>query len=150
MTPQIRRMRHGDIRTVHNLEKLIFPDAWPLSSFVQEVDNVDISHPCVLLLDGEIVAYAVAWYFALELHITNIAVHPDQRRTGLAGLLLNYLMQTFPDWQTAFLEVRRSNLPAISLYRSFGFTELGIRKGYYTDGEDALVMENKNNNTHKE
>jgi len=140
MIPHIRRMLPEDVRTVHSLEKMIFRDAWSLNSFKLEVENEDFSHPCVLLLDNEILAYAVVWFFSGELHITNVAVHPDHRRKGLGKILLDYLMQTFPEWQVAYLEVRRSNEPAIRLYQKFGFTELGIRKAYYTDGEDAVVM----------
>ena len=42
-----------------------------------------------------------------------------------------------------FLEVKRTNFPAINLYLSFGFEEIDIRQGYYTDGQDAVIMSRK-------
>ena len=45
-----------------------------------------------------------------------------------------------PCWQTAFLEVRVSNAPALALYRGLGFTVAGVRKGYCANGEDAFCM----------
>lgn len=78
-----------------------------------------------------------------EAEIFNIAVWPEVRRKGLGRRLLSEVLPRLESAgvETIFLEVRVSNVPAISLYSSFGFTEVGRRKGYYTDtGEDALVM----------
>jgi ribosomal-protein-alanine N-acetyltransferase len=78
-----------------------------------------------------------------EAHITTMAVLPTNRRTGVATILLLELLQEARRGgaRVATLDVRVSNVEAQSLYRSFGFAEVGRRIRYYDDnGEDALVM----------
>lgn|GEM_PF-553816 len=82
-----------------------------------------------------------------------IYVRPEMRRAGLGRVMMEHLF----DWlarnpgdqpggapkEELFLEVRLSNQPAIALYESFGMTRVSVRKGYYSDGEDALVFKRK-------
>jgi ribosomal-protein-alanine N-acetyltransferase len=80
-----------------------------------------------------------------EAHIMNLCVHPDFQRRGLGRQLLEYALQTAKEYQAhaAFLEVRRSNQPAIQLYENMGFVLISERKGYYAAAngrEDALVF----------
>lgn len=140
MSWQFRRMEAGDTAEISRLEAAIFTDNWPEKHFIREVENKKISYPCVMLREEKIVGYAVVWYVSRELHINNIAIVPDFRRQGLAGRLLQHIFDKFNDWQTAFLEVRCSNTAAIRLYKKHGFKEAVIRQGYYSDGEDAIVM----------
>ena len=136
----IRPMQRGDLDTVLELEKRIFTDAWSRASFEAELKNNRYSRPLILELDGKMVGYAVAWIIFDELHIANFAIHPDYRRQGLGKYFLSDILSKFSQAEFAFLEVRRSNLPAIRLYESFGFRKIDVRKNYYRDGEDALVM----------
>ena len=129
-----------DLDTIVALEERIFTDPWSKSSFQAELVNKKYSHPLVMELEGRIVAYAVVWHFFGEMHIANIAVHPDYRRMGLGKRFMEYILEHFGNAEFAFLEVRRSNKAAIKLYQSFGFKVLSVRKRYYHDGEDALVM----------
>lgn len=140
MNFHFRRMRLDDVAEIFRLERSIFKDSWPKKHFIREVENTKISYPCVMLLQEKIVGYAVVWYVSRELHINNIAIVPDFRQQGLAGRLLQHIFDKFNDWQTAFLEVRCSNTAAIRLYKKHGFKEAVIRQGYYSDGEDAIVM----------
>jgi ribosomal-protein-alanine N-acetyltransferase len=73
----------------------------------------------------------------------NVAVHPDFRRRGIAEALVNRLVEELKaiDSHSLTLEVRASNVPAISLYEKLGFSEVGRRKNYYRNPrEDALIM----------
>ncbi len=140
MKVTIRPMVEADLDTIVELEQQIFVDAWSRSSFEAELENKKISHPLVLEADGQIAGYAVVWSFYQELHIANFAIHPDFRKRGFGTQLLKYIFDRFKDAKIAFLEVRRSNEPAIRLYQKFGFKALTVRKRYYRDGEDALVM----------
>jgi ribosomal-protein-alanine N-acetyltransferase len=77
-----------------------------------------------------------------EMHLLNLAVHPAHRRRGIARFLLTTALVRARSQGAAvvWLEVRPSNRAALALYHSFGFEEVGIRPGYYTDnGEDALI-----------
>lgn len=83
------------------------------------------------------------WAILEEAHIIMLAIHPQFQRQGLGQALLLALLKSAGDRQLerSTLEVRESNLAAVSLYKKFGFKEAGRRKRYYEDtGEDALVM----------
>jgi ribosomal-protein-alanine N-acetyltransferase len=81
-----------------------------------------------------------------ELQLLNITVHPSYKRQGLAKKIMKVIEDAAQSksFQDIFLEVRFSNTPAIALYESFAYQEIGIRKDYYPtkDGgrEDAKVM----------
>jgi ribosomal-protein-alanine N-acetyltransferase len=78
-----------------------------------------------------------------EIHIANVATHPDFRRQGIAQKLLTYALRYTADEGavTSFLEVRESNLAAQAMYRKFGYENTGRRKRYYKDNdEDAILM----------
>jgi len=88
------------------------------------------------------VAFLVAWVVADELHLIHIATHPNARRRGAAQALMKTLLSHAPESKSrlVLLEVRRTNRAAVRLYRSFGFSAMGVRRGYYADGEDAIEM----------
>lgn len=87
--------------------------------------------------------FLLAWHVADEVHLINVATHPDHRRRGIARLLLGKLLEFTRRSRARLvvLEVRRSNRAAIQLYRRHGFSAMGIRRAYYADnGEDAVEM----------
>jgi|SRR6185503_14183568 len=93
--------------------------------------------------DAEPAGFALAWHAADEVHLLDLAVDPGARRRGvgrkLVGAVLGYARDASA--RLVLLEVRRSNDAAIALYRSAGFSENGVRRGYYSDnGEDAVEM----------
>ncbi|MBX7149771.1 ribosomal protein S18-alanine N-acetyltransferase [bacterium] len=85
------------------------------------------------------VAFVDYRFYADEVHIIHIAVGPEHHRQGIGLTLLNYLKQQYPGCPI-FLELRASNLKALWLYQRAGFKQDGVRKKYYSDGEDALLM----------
>ncbi len=82
------------------------------------------------------------WTMADEAHISTIGVRPAYRRQGLGELLLISAIELAQTLNATIvtLEVRASNVPAQSLYEKYGFTRVGVRKSYYNDREDALIM----------
>jgi ribosomal-protein-alanine N-acetyltransferase len=139
---KIRRMASKDISEVVLLESLIFPDPWPKAAFLEELNG---SNRGVLVAESEqtIVGYAAYIVCSGEVHLTNLAVAPEYRRKSIAKILLNHILEIAKaaDCEYIFLDVRPSNMAAISLYRKFGFCELYIRANYYRfPVEDALVM----------
>jgi len=90
-----------------------------------------------------IFGFAGFWIVAGEVHITNIAVRESRRRQGIGELLLISLinMATKLDASLITLEVRASNTAAQGLYSKYGFSQVGVRRGYYTDNrEDGVLM----------
>lgn len=93
--------------------------------------------------DESILGFVGLWFIAGDAHMTAIAVREQQRGKGLGELLLISSIQAAIEKQSVdfSLEVRVSNLVAISLYTKYGFKKVGLRKGYYIDNrEDAIVM----------
>lgn len=88
------------------------------------------------------VGFLLIWHVADELHVHNVAVHPEHRRRGIASALLQEAERYAREYGVAraWLEVRKGNLAAVSLYQRHGYQVVGERAGYYSDGEDALEM----------
>lgn len=142
--PSYRRLREEDLTAVAALEATAFPTPWS-----EEQYRVVMRHGgCVLF--GAWLESALAGYIAVamqpgtgEMEVYNIAVAEELRRGGIGKKLLGLALEAAAGngVSRAILEVRRSNTPAIALYRSLGFEQAGERKGYYHDtGEDALVL----------
>lgn len=144
--PFIRRAGLTDVRSLTEIEKVSFPSPWSLWCFLAEYAN----SKSTILVAGppppdpwEIWGYIIYWVLADEMHLLNLAVHPLQRRRGIARALLNAGLARAREHGAAvvWLEVRPSNTAALALYHSFGFEEIGVRPGYYTDNdEDALIL----------
>lgn len=140
---EVRRMRIDDVESVFEIETLSFKTPWTKEAFENEVTKNQLAVYFVVTLDGCVVGYAGMWTIVDELHVTNVAVTPDQRGKGLSSRLMETLFEYAIDHKFASmtLEVRTTNSVAIKLYEKFGFKGLGVRKGYYQDtNEDALIM----------
>lgn len=135
-------MTEDDVDAVHEIEVACFPTPWSRESLMHEVQGNQCARYVVAREDGRAIAYAGVWFVLDEGHITNIAVHPDRRRMGYGELVTRRMIQLAADsgmsWMT--LEVRRSNVAAQSLYHKLGFIDVGYRKRYYENKEDALIM----------
>ncbi len=123
------------------LEKLCFSVPWSENMFAGELANSAAVYR-VILCEDKPVAYMGMWLVADEGQITNVAVHPEHRRCGLAKQLIEAFIDIAKREELACmtLEVRAGNQPAISLYQSFGFYQVGLRRNYYEGKEDALLM----------
>jgi len=96
-----------------------------------------------LLTHFYIAGFAGIWMMVDEAHVTNLAVRQEYRGKGIGELLLLATVDLADELKASFmtLEVRASNLVAQSLYRKYGFVEMGVRRGYYLDNrEDAVIM----------
>jgi [ribosomal protein S18]-alanine N-acetyltransferase len=144
---QFRAMTPLDLDEVHRLDTLSFSLPWPRRAFEYEINEnpnarcwvAEMPHEGDRLLAGML----VAWVVLDEFHIATFAVLPYLRGQGIgAKLLAHSLIQAQKEGvQLVYLEVRRNNLAAQSLYEKFGFKAEGTRKGYYVDtGEDAILM----------
>jgi len=143
MSVTIRRMTLEDLDEVMVIEELAFSVPWSRESFENEINNNLLAVYYVAVLGGICVGYAGMWHVMDELHITNVAVHPDYRGQKISNHLMDALV-AFAEGDQYIgmtLEVRVSNQVAINLYTKYGFKRLGLRPKYYIDnGEDAIVM----------
>ncbi len=138
-----------DIPQIHALDVLTSTLPWSERSYRFELTDNPAARMWVARSPGaspgeDIQGFLVLWRLVDEAHVSNIAVHPDWRRQGIATrLLATGLMELYGEGaRSAFLEARRGNLSAVALYNRFGFVETGVRKRYYRDNkEDAVLME---------
>lgn len=141
----VRLMRRQDLSAVLRVENACYSNPWPLEIFIRQLDT---AWATLALLYNEddpdtTIAHVVYWIVHDELHLLNIAVHPQHQRRGLARVMMQHLFSVCALRQLQYmtLEVRASNLAARTLYRSLGFEQLTVRRRYYTDNdEDAVVM----------
>ena len=131
-----------DVDAVHAIEAATFPVPWSRESFEKEVTENKCARYLVLKEDGVCVAYAGMWLVLDEGHVTNIAVRRDKRGLGYGEAVTRALIQLAADSGLSFLtlECRRSNTVAQALYHKLGFKDVGYRKRYYENSEDALIM----------
>ncbi len=136
------RLGEDDMSEVANLEKACFTYPW-----TEEQLRVGVREKVVHVLGiwhGQVlVAYCSFYVAAGQGDIVNIAVLPEFRRQGLGRRLLESVLQYASKLgiEHMFLEVRKSNVAARTLYQSNGFKQVGLRARYYPDnGEDALIM----------
>ncbi len=138
-----REMNRSDVDRVLLIETESFPQPWKRTFFEEALDS-SITRAFVFEREGVVAAYIVLYAVADEAHVMNVAVDRRWRRQGLARVLMAFVIDrcNAAGVKDYFLEVRESNVPAISLYRSFGFKAVGRRKRYYSESnEDALVMQ---------
>ncbi len=135
-------MKPEHIDMMLEVEQQCFSAPWSRAMFETELTN-SLALYFVALANERVVGYIGAWQIINEGHITNVAVVPEYRRSGLATTMLERLMHVMRENSFSYmtLEVRKSNIAAITLYKRMGFTIEGERKRYYEDnGEDAYIM----------
>lgn len=143
---KIDEMKEADMPEVLDIEEASFIAPWSKDLFIKELNN-SFSHNLVARRTGDgfpgILGYIVFWDVADETHLLDLAVHPECRRTGIARSLLEAMLSASKEAgkRRVLLELRQDNVKGLSLYSSFSFKEIGIRKKYYSDGEDAIVMD---------
>lgn len=138
----VRPARGSDLPRLAEIEAVSFSDAWPV-----ELLAVELIHPHAILLTasrgrGSVAGYAALRYAAGEAELLRVGVDPAERRRGLARALVEEGLSRLHDKQieVCHLEVRIDNRGAIALYETLGFEPTGRRRGYYSDGTDALLM----------
>jgi len=140
----LETLTRDNIDDVLAIEEAAFTNPWTRAMYLAELENTAVSF-CFLArdADGRAVGFCSFWRVLDELHINNLAVLPDLRRTGIGSMLLEFALQKGVELgaRRATLEVRRSNDAARLLYERFGFSIAGVRPAYYSKPvEDALVL----------
>ncbi len=138
---RITDMRKEHLPDILQVEAESFSHPWTEAMFREELGG-KFSVYRVAEEAGRAVAYMGMWILADEGHITNVAVGRRFRRHGIAKALIADFVALAKERKLAFmtLEVRVSNSAAIALYQGFGFEEVGRRKNYYENQEDAILM----------
>lgn len=139
----VRDMLPADIPAVHELEVRLFPvDAWPVQMFVDELSQPETRRYLIAETPDGIIGYAGVMCIEPIADVQTIAVIPEYEGKGIGTALLTELINESRRRGAAdvLLEVRADNPRAQQLYRRFGFEQIHVRRNYYRDGVDALIM----------
>lgn len=140
----IEPMRRRHLKAIMAIEPRVYPRPWSASVFVDEIELASRGQRVYVVgkRAGQLVGYAGMILGVDEAHVTNIAVEPACHRQGIGRRLMIHLAHAARTrgYQAMTLEVRVSNVGAQAMYRRFGFVPAGIRKKYYEQTEDAIVM----------
>lgn len=143
----LRPLAPGDIPSVAAIHVASFresgPDAMLRATLSLEEDLLrGWAHVWVACIGDDVVGAFVAWIVVDEVHLLDVATHPAHRRRGVGRALVDALLALARREHAVqiYLEARRSNVAATTLYRSVGFAAVGLRQKYYPDEEDAVEM----------
>ena len=142
--PGLREMNPADVDAIVRIEQRVHAHPWTHGNFTDALKS-----DCVCKVyeqGGAMLGYMVLMPAVDEAQLLNITIAAEHQRKGLGRRLLGETMEMARGLNTRrlLLEVRPSNTAALGLYRDAGFREIGLRRGYYPDGngrEDAIVME---------
>jgi [ribosomal protein S18]-alanine N-acetyltransferase len=140
---EVRPMLPSDLEAVAGIERSAYGYPWSPGIFR---DCLLAGYYCLVLeVGGTVTGYGIMSVASSEAHLLNLCVHPESQGMGYGRRLLNALLMKAEEAKAekVFLEVRPSNRPALKLYRSAGFQQVGIRPAYYQarrGREDAVIL----------
>lgn len=126
-----------------SLEEKCFSSPWTKNMFLGDLKSEHTYYLGAFSENKDLIGYIGMWDVGDTGEITNVAVHPQYRRRGIASLLITELHNICIDKCISYinLEVRESNNNAVSLYEKHGFETVGLRKNYYKNPtENAILM----------
>ena len=139
--PRIRIGSLADLNSIFNIENTAFlTDPWSIKMIKLEFFNNSLNKSYVLESNGKIVGYAFITIIKFEIHLNRIAIDPNYQQKGFGLQLLNKILEQNSKNKSVFLELKYSNISALKLYRKVGFKKYNIRKNYYSNNDDALLM----------
>lgn len=139
---EIKDMAQEDLRQVAEIESQIFSLPWSEKAFEESLNNRNTLY-IVAKEKEKVLGYTGMYISFQEGNITNIAVNPDYRRKKIGLKLISEILKRAKQIGVTdvILEVRETNVTAISLYEKMGFEEAGIRKNFYEKPlENAIIM----------
>ena len=144
MKLEIDKMELSDLEQISDKLQQEFDDFWTPNILKQELENKNKlnSYYIVAKQNQEIVGFAGIVNIIDEIHIMNIVVKKDKRNKGIGSALLKEIINISTKLQSKAitLEVNENNEPAIKLYKKYGFNQVGLRKKYYNNTDNAILM----------
>ncbi|CDD21295.1 ribosomal-protein-alanine acetyltransferase [Firmicutes bacterium CAG:313] len=137
----VRKMEFRDIKKVVELEEKYLLESLGeklLASELSEKNNGVSFY--VIENDDVVIGYIGRYYFFQEAEVLNFVVDESYQRQGYGQKLFDKMVEDMKDVKKITLEVRASNIKGINFYTKNGFKQVGVRKKYYKNGEDALLL----------
>ena len=124
-----------------SIEKSAFNQPWTKNQFMNDIQSELDSENWVYVINEFVAGYIFGWIIQGEFHLNNIAVHPEYLRRSIGKNLIQHIIARviLRNVGVILLEVSAENIPARECYQSLGFNQMGIRKDYYSKGDDAIL-----------
>ncbi|NPA71997.1 MAG: ribosomal protein S18-alanine N-acetyltransferase [Gammaproteobacteria bacterium] len=137
----LQTMQESDLSWVFSVEQRAYDFPWSMKGFENSLEQ-GLNY-LFYSIEGKALGYCCLLPVLDEAHILNVCVAPEYQGKGIARAALTAISDKLRErrFNIILLEVRESNMPARQLYRQFGFTEDGVRKGYYRSSlwDEALM-----------
>ena len=142
MEIKIEKMSIAHLEQIKDILEEQFDNFWTESVLKKELENPASTYIVAIDEQNNVVGYAGIWQPIDEAHITNIVTRKDKRKNKIGTRMLEELINISKNrkLKNITLEVNVNNIPAINLYKKYKFEEVGIRKKYYNNTEDAIIM----------
>ena len=129
------------LEEISTIEHSSFRKPWSKTQIKSDIQSAVNSENWVYLLEELVAGYIFGWIIHDEFHFNNIAVHPEYLRRNIGkGLIRHIISRVISRYiKVILLEVSANNISAQKCYKSLGFTQKGIRKDYYSKGDDAIL-----------
>ncbi len=139
----IREFEDKDLEEIVQIEEELFgEDRWNKDTFLEQINDNPYATIYVYEKDDHVVGFVDLWIAYENADLANIGVSKQYQGKGIGSELMTFCDKVVQEkkCENYSLEVRVSNFNAIHLYEKFGFQNVGIRKNYYADGENAYLM----------
>ena len=131
-----------DLENIKDCLLTDFDNFWSYNILKQELENGKSKY-FVAKQENEIVGFAGILLIIDQVNIMNIVVKKDKRNFGIGSLLLEEIIRysKIHNATSITLEVNEKNIPAIKLYKKYGFKQVGLRRKYYNNEDNAILMD---------
>lgn len=138
----ISEMNLQDLENIKDCLLTDFDNFWSYNILKQELENGKSKY-FVAKQENEIVGFAGILLIIDQVNIMNIVVKKDKRNFGIGSLLLEEIIRysKIHNATSITLEVNEKNIPAIKLYKKYGFKQVGLRIKYYNNEDNAILMD---------
>ena len=137
---KIRYARVNDLGEIYDIEKRIFSNPWSKQSIKNEINRISCSLNFIAEKNDHLIGYCFSHIIDKEVHILNMAIDVPYQHLGNGKEFFSLIIKNYMEHANVFLEVSKTNFPAINLYLNFGFKETDIKKKFYSNGDDAILM----------
>ncbi len=137
----VKELTDKDVDIITALYQTDFSDGWNRQMLLSSFSSGRFK--CLGAFKDDLLIGVVAFTLSLDFaDIESVVTKLEFRRKGVADLLIKSALESIKqqNLSSVLLEVRAGNLPAINLYLKQGFNKISVRKGYYLDGEDAIIL----------
>ena len=139
---ELSEMTLLDLETIQDILISDFDDFWSVNTLKSELQNPNSKY-IVARFDNTIVGFGGIWKAVDDIHITDIVVKKAQRNNGIGSAILSKFIEISKfdkNIKSLTLEVNSNNTTAQKLYEKFDFKKVGLRKKYYNNTDDAIIM----------